>query len=329
MGIMAVGHVLVDGIGVAAGGFVERFGAISSPAHINPERMELFCRTLEEDNSLLETPLEWTAGGGIAIMAKAALALGIQSELWASVGRDERGKFLARKMAEAGCKTCFLESASPTGVFCSIAMPGGGKKIIVSPAAAREIRGAEIPDEAFHEGWIFYLDGLLIDSPAWLASLAAKAKTKGMMIAMDLSTPANAKSHAAALLGFAEAFCDVVFANEAEFSALGAAPLKGSREGPLWVVKKGEKGASIYSEEGVEHAKSERVEVVDDTGAGDSFSAGFLLGRMEGLNGKACLKLGNAVAAAALGFRGSNFEGRVLKKAYEDERHAQEIINNI
>jgi len=322
---MAVGHVLVDVIGDATESFIERFGDMASPAHVTPERMERFYSAIADDPGLLCAPLAWTAGGGISIVAKAALALGIPAEVWAGVGRDERGTFLARELAAAGAATKFLVSEVPTGMFCSIATPGGGKKIIVSPGAARAIRSAAMPAEAFHDGWIFYIDGLLIDSPAWLAEQAEKAKSKGMTIAMDLSTPANAGRHAAALLGFADSYCDVVFANEAEFQALGATAGLGARSTPKWVVKEGEKGATVYDRGRTEHAEALKTELIDDTGAGDAFSAGFLLAGLEGFDDRGCLRLGNAVAAAALRFRGSGFDPKALERAYEDERHAIEL----
>lgn len=324
-GIMAVGHVLVDTIGDATEMFVERFGDMVSPAHVTPEKMRHFYSAMAREPGLLRAPLAWTAGGGVSIVAKAALALGMPAEVWGAVGRDEEGAFLARDLAEAGVKTKFLLSEVPTGSFCGIATPGGGKKIIVNPGAAKTIRNVPIPAEAFHDGWVFYLDGLLIDSPAWLAEQAEKAKAKGMSIAMDVSTSANAKRHAAALLDFANAYCDVVFANEAEFQALGGTGVVGARLKPKWVVKEGENGATIYAQGLRKHAEALKTESVDDTGAGDVFSAGFLLASFEGFEGGACLRMGNAVASAALRFRGSGFDPRALERAYEDERHSLKL----
>lgn len=327
-GIMAIGHVLADAFGKGGKTFVERFGQSTSPSHIDAEQMERFCSTLTVESGLLLEPLAWKAGGGIANMARTALALGIRTELWGSVGSDERSQFLRNEMTYAGAIVHFKESPLPTGIFCSIALEGTMKKIMVSPSAARDIRGAEIPIESFHEGWILYLDGLLIDSLSWLNGLATKAASMNMTIAMDLSTPSNAKRHAAELFGFAEAYCDVVFANEAEFKAMGDAPLKHSGSGPLWVVKKGWQGASSYSMGKKEHADAARIDLANDIGAGDAFSVGFLLGYGEGLNSGACLRLGNAVAAAALSSPGQGSGVLAIKKAYEDERLSISTYNS-
>lgn len=328
-GIVALGHVLVDGIGEATEAFSKRYSRLSSPAHVKPGQMEILCSALSEEKELLKRPLSWSPGGGILVMAKAALALGLGAEVWGSVGEDERGQILRNEMTKAGAIVNFRRSDLPTGVFCALSLPAGGKKIIVSPGAARDIRKTDLPQEAFFEGWVFYVDGLLIDSPGWLASQVSKAKSRGMLVAMDISTPDNARRHAPTLLDFAESYCDLVFSNEAEFAAFGDIGSRIASARPIWVVKKGSKGASAYSKDGRAHAPAVAAAVIDDTGAGDSFSAGFLLGHMEGLELESCLRRGNAVAAAAIGFRGSNFESAALSRAYEDERHATNDNNAI
>ena len=321
-GIMAIGHVLADAFGKGGEAFIERFGRQSSPSHISAEQMEGFFATLSKGPDLLAEPLTWKAGGGIVNMARVALALGIKTELWGSVGRDERGRSLREEMVRAGAVTRFIESPSPTGVFCAIVLEGNDKSITVSPSAARDIRGADIQIDALHDGWILYVDGLLIDELPWLGLLAEKALSRNMRIALDLSTPANAKHHARELYGFAEAYCEVVFANEAEFEAMSIAHFDFADSRPIWVVKKGGQGASSYSRGKKLHADTTRIDAAFDIGAGDAFSAGFLLGFMEGLGREACLRMGNAVASAALKHQGQPSNALAIRKAYEDERHS-------
>jgi len=328
-GIIAVGHVLADALGEGGQAFIERFGQSASPSHISAELMDEFLSTLSKEPALLVKPLTWKAGGGIANMARIALALGIKTEVWGSVGRDELGRFLRQEMVQAGAVAHLIESPSPTGVFCAIALEGNDKSITVSPSAASDIRGADIPIDALHEGWILYVDGLLIDSFPWLSRLAEKALSRNMRIALDLSTPANAKRHAMELYGFADAYCDVVFANEAEFKAMGDAPFAFADSRPIWVVKKGGQGASSYFRGAKHHADTTRIDAAVDIGAGDAFSAGFLLGSMEGLGREACLRLGNAVASAALKHPWQPSNASAIRKAYEDERYLLSLSNTI
>lgn len=313
-GVLAVGHILADCIGNETEELVSRLGGMASPVHVDSIFMDEFCDFLASS----VRNLSWTPGGGAVIMAKAARALGMAAEVWACTGNDKRGAFLADELAKAGISARLTGSDKPTGVFCSFASQGGGKRIVVSQGAARDIRGVEFPDAAFHRGWVLYIDGLLIDSPSWLKALAEKAKAKGMLVAMDLSTPANAASHAVELVEFSASFCDIVFTNENEFAALlRSIPRERLPDKPQWVLKKGKRGAALFSGGRIMEAPTAAVEAVDDTGAGDVFAAGFLRARMNGLDDMHCLRCGNAVAAASIMGRGSGFDPEAILKAYE------------
>jgi sugar/nucleoside kinase (ribokinase family) len=319
-GIVAIGHVLIDGIGNATNKFLNRFGDLPSPTHVTPLFMEKFCKSLSQDSGLLYEGISWSLGGGVAIMAKAACALGLYAEVWASAGLDEHGKFLAREMSRAGIAAHFLPSDKPTGVFCSFGTLDGNKRIVVSQGAAMDLRGFKIPDEIFHPDCAFYIDGLLIDSPEWLAAQAGKAKANGMLVAMDLSTQGNAKANSFQLKKFAHSFCDIVFANKEEFQALGSLAGSETNNRTKWVVKKDRRGAALFHAGKWVEAATVAYEPVDDTGAGDVFSAGFMRAYLEGFDDLRCLRCANAVAARAIRYRGSAFDARDLQQAFEDER---------
>jgi sugar/nucleoside kinase (ribokinase family) len=338
-GVAAIGHVLVDGIGRATEAFIERFGGLPSPAHVDPSLMEELCASLGFPGSAwteagpaasgavgaAPAPAEvsWRAGGGAAILTRAASALGVPAEVWGSLGRDGRGAFLAKELAAAGVGVHLIESEKPTGIFCRLSS-ADGKRIVVSTGAARDIRGVEIPESAFRQGWAFHIDGLLIDSPEWLATQTAKAKSAGMLIAMDLSIPTNARSYASALLVFVNTYCDIVFANEEEYRAVGGLPPasppseSATAPSPKWVVKRGKRGAALWDGlRWIEVSAVRDIEPADDTGAGDIFAAGFLSATLEGRSDEDCLRAGNAVASAAMGGRGHIYGPGILKMALE------------
>lgn len=314
-GIVGIGHVLLDGIGAASESFIQRFKDLPSPAHVTAEFMDDFCKALEEDQGPLEAPISWSAGGGIAIMGKAASALGLGVDLWACTGDDARGKLLKSELAHYGVFFHAVASEKSTGIFFVLAADKGGKRIIVSPGAARDIRGFCLPDEAFNPGKILYIDGLLIDSRQWLGKLAEKAKANKMRIALDLSTPGNARRYAAEIAEFSATCCDYVFANEEEFQAILSLSNSGVSSFPRWVVKRGARGAALFHGDLLIEAEALSAEMVDDTGAGDAFAAGFLCGVLEGLDEMSCLKMGNAAGSVAVGTRGSSFDRAALKQA--------------
>jgi sugar/nucleoside kinase (ribokinase family) len=140
-----------------------------------------------------------------------------------------------------------------------------------------------------------------------------------MLVAMDLSTPSNVTSHAIELVDFSASCCDIVFANEFEFDALlRIIPREGIPGGPQWVLKKGRRGAALFSGKRMIEAPALEIEAIDDTGAGDAFAAGFLRARMDGLDDMRCLQCGNAVAAAVIMGRGSGFDAGAIMAAYEE-----------
>jgi sugar/nucleoside kinase (ribokinase family) len=99
---------------------------------------------------------------------------------------------------------------------------------------------------------------------------------------------------------------DVLIMNEGEAKALtGKNELNDAREVlkeivNLAVITMGKKGCAILRSREVVHVKGEEINVLDTTGAGDTFAAGFIVGKLRGLSDVECAKLGNKVAAKFL-----------------------------
>ena len=319
-GIVGIGHVLLDGIGAASEAYNLRFGSLPSPAHVSSAFMEKFLAALKEDPGLLLEPMSWNAGGGIAIMGKASRALGLDVELWACAGKDKQGECLKNELARFGIAFHSVPSEKPAGIFCSLVTAKGEKRIVVSPGAAKDIRGYSLPSEALIPGDVLYIDGLLIDSPEWLGELAGRAREKGMIIALDVSTPGNARRFPSEIVRFSAAFCDYVFANEEEFKTLSALSGPGLSSFPQWVVKRGGQGAALVRGASRIETQALATKAIDDTGAGDAFAAGFLYGRLAGFDGEACLRMGNAAGSIAVKAKGSGFDDGALRQAVDEEK---------
>ncbi len=296
-GIVAIGMVLLDGIGAATESAAEWLGDLPIPAHVDAKRMA----ELRERLSRAPASVDWRAGGGVSNLARAAGAIGLPVEVWGCVGDDADGASIAASLRRSGAFPRLIDSRMPTGVFCSLACPGGTRRIVVSPGAAPDIAHASFPDDAFHRGWALYLDGLLAAEPDSMDSLAARARSEGMLVAMDLSTPGNVAARRETLLRFAARRCDLIFANEAEFAAAFEGGGPDPADETAWVLKRGERGAALLRHGTlIEEEPRERLSPRDDTGAGDAFAAGYLGAALEGLDGRESLRRGNATAAAAL-----------------------------
>ncbi|MDX9783484.1 MAG: carbohydrate kinase family protein [Spirochaetia bacterium] len=298
-GLVAVGHVLLDYVGRAYGNAAKLCETLSTPAHVSASAMADIVEALGEDGDAAHT---WRAGGGSAIIAMAWAKLGLPAALVGCVGRDEGGALLRQLLGSVGIKLFLSESDKPTGRFCRVST-AKGSKIIASPAAARDIRRFDPPDSFVSNAWVLHLDGLLIDEPAWLEGIAKRAKAAGMAVSLDVSTPFNAAKNGESLIEFSKKFCDFVFANENEWELLGKAASEAAfrKSETIWVVKRGERGASALDKGcWIDEPAARVLELEDDVGAGDAFAAGFLAAKAAGCDVSACLAGGNQSASLLL-----------------------------
>jgi sugar/nucleoside kinase (ribokinase family) len=292
-GIVAVGHGLVDMFGRGTQALNESFRKSTYPHHVSSSEMEKLLATLQGDPTLLIESISMRPGGGAVNAAIASRRMGLGARVFACFGYDSRGDAIIEALREYGIECFGIRSKRPTGVFLSLSMGEDcktSKKIIVSPGAAREIRGCYEYDNIFIKDWYMLIDGLLIDAHEWLQLLAEKALDAGMKIALDVSTVATVRRYAGKLLEFASDYCDYVFLNEEEHSALleatglpkqGSLSLHGKAKA---LIKLGKRGAmAIGGDKGIE-VPTLPIETDNDVGAGDAFAAGFLLAAMQGLD---------------------------------------------
>jgi sugar/nucleoside kinase (ribokinase family) len=236
---------------------------------------------LAPDDDRVATTLV-TAGGQAANVAAWAASLGASARLVTKRGDDSAGQLVAAELAVRG-----VEVAGPvggrTGVVVAIAA-AGERTMVSDRGSAPELR----PDE-LEPAWLrcdaLHVSGYaLMREPVASAALRAGelARAAGAQVSLDLSSwtliDDAFRARARALAP------DVVFAVEREREALGELTAR-------WIVKRGADGVVA---DGVAHA-AVPTDVVDATGAGDAFAAGFLVGGVEaGLEAAArcCAKLG-------------------------------------
>lgn len=176
--------------------------------------------------------------------------------------------------------------------------------------AANQLGVADIDAGLIGDSEIVYLEGYLFDpAPARAAfeAAAAAAHAAGRKVAITLSDTFVVARWRAELLAFIEASADIVLANEGELAALfetedfdaGAAKLAAIVE--LAAVTRGEHGSVIIrGDERVSVAAFPVDKVVDTTGAGDQYAAGFLLGVARGLSLADAGKLGSLAASEVI-----------------------------
>ena len=242
------------------------------------------------------------ASGGSAANTMSGLArLGIEAGFLSKIGNDEVGAFFKKQMVETNVHPQLLTSATPSGRVIAMVTPDGERTFATCLGAAAEMRAADISPELF-DGWdIFYVEGYLVANPSMLRKAIATAKEKGMTIAIDMASYNVVDENRDFMLDLINNYVDIVFANEKEaFALTGMEPEAAlhfiAERCQIAVVKVGAKGAFVQRGDEVVTIPPLEADVVDTTGAGDMWAAGFLAGLVKGENLEKCGMMGAIVA---------------------------------
>ena len=217
------------------------------------------------------------AGGQAANVAAWAAALGGEGRFVGKRAADLAGRLVAEELRARGVELVGPEVAGVTGTVVSVASSDGRRTMLTSRGVAPELRVEEL-DPAWIEGcdWLHLPGYSLLGEPLRTSALTAAglARQGGAQVSLDLSSYSAA--HEAGVEDFRAACIEagpaIVLASERERETVGELPAD------TWVVKRGAGGCSIETTVGRIELEARPVDVVDATGAGDAFAAGYLLG---------------------------------------------------
>ena len=208
------------------------------------------------------------AGGQAANVAAWVAALGGDARFVGKRGEDAAGELVAGELRRRGVEVCGPVEGR-TGVVVSIA--AAGERTMASDRGSAPQLSPDELDDRWFECDVLHVSGYALQrEPIAAASLraAAAARAQDARVAVDLSTWTGIDDAFRARVR--ELAPEIVFAGEREREEFGELETE-------WIVKRGALGVVV---DGVEHA-AVATEVVDTTGAGDAFAAGYLLGGVE------------------------------------------------
>jgi sugar/nucleoside kinase (ribokinase family) len=224
-------------------------------------------------------------------------------------GADRLGELFTDDLHAAHVEAIVgTEEGAPTARCLILVSADGQRSMCTFPGAAHMLAPAHVEPEAVAGAATLYLEGYLWDSPSARAAMEhaiAIAREAGRRVALtpsDIACIHRCGASFRALIGGGQV--DMLFLNEVEAIALGgAADLDGAiaalaPQVELLVVTRGERGASVIRRgETVSVPAAPARQVVDTTGAGDMFAAGFLFANARGRPLGDCLSLGARLAA--------------------------------
>ena len=247
------------------------------------------------------SPIAFRGGGAAANVAAWLVSAGAEATFLGRVGDDAAGERALAQLEAAGVTVAAsVDPDRPTGTIIVLVEPDGERTMIPDAGANAGLGAAEfvLPREATE----LYVSGYALLEPGArpfaLAALAA-ARAAGRPIAVDAASAAPLARVAAEFPGWVGSGV-LLFANADEARVLGTGPRELAARYGAAVVKYGAEGAVWSDGRKMVRVPAAPGTVVDGTGAGDAFAAGFLAARGAGQDVPGCLAAAAQLAARAI-----------------------------
>jgi sugar/nucleoside kinase (ribokinase family) len=274
---------------------------------------------IDEANAKRLEPLKYEeikSGGSIANSVATMAMLGAKTALIGKVGKDKFGDIFSNDLKQIGCDfICKKKNKSGSTARSYVLVTPDGERTMCTYLGLASQISDEIDDEVIANSEILYLEGYLWDDHETIMALrhaVQVAKENETKVVFSLSDGFCVERHRSEFLNMFSNF-DILFANEMEMEFLIGKDFADNdyqkvkneimmRNLEMTVVMTmGEKGAMVFSDGEAYHIPAEKCEkVVDATGAGDSFAAGFLYGISNGFNVSEAAMLGNVLAGGVI-----------------------------
>jgi sugar/nucleoside kinase (ribokinase family) len=263
----------------------------------------------------LDVQFAVTPGGSAANAVLGAARLGLKTAFLGKIGADQTAAdYRANFVAAGGDGSRFKRASLPNGRCLSLVTPDGQRTMRTNLAAAMTLSPDEISPADFAGARHAHIEGYLLFNPALAQKVAESARAAGCTISLELSSFEVVKVAREWILAQLKQGVHIVFANEDESRALFQtdAPYETyarrlASYGGIAAVKIGKDGAWVAH--GQELHRIEPVmapQVVDTTGAGDAWAAGFLYGHLRGKSLPASGALGSALGAECVQHLGAS-----------------------
>ena len=265
-------------------------------------------------------PATESSGGSAGNTMAGIASLGGSGAFIGKVRDDQLGQVFRHDIRTAGVAfdTPAAASGPPTARCFVLVPPDAPRTLQPYLGACVELTPEDVDPAMIAAAAVTYLEGYLYDPPlakrAFLQA-ADDAHKAGRLVSLSLSDPFCVDRHRAAFLDLVADHVDILFANEAELTALyrtddvdqALRQVRGHCR--VAAITRGARGSVVVTEDDVVVVGADAVaRVVDTTGAGDLYAAGFLAGFTQGRELAACAMLGGIAAGEVIGHIGARPE---------------------
>ena len=270
-------------------------------------------------------PAAETSGGSAANTCAVAAMLGAKVAYLGKVADDQLGRVFRHDIAAVGVHfpTAPLIGAAPTARCLIMVTPDGQRTMNTYLGACTTFGPTDVDAALVADAAITYLEGYLFDPPeaqSAFRAAAAAAHAAGRRVALSLSDAFCVNRHRAAFRDLVDGHIDILFANEIEITTLyetnsfAEAAAWARRDVALAALTRSENGSTIIQGGDTVDVPALPTKVVDTTGAGDAYAAGFLAGLTAGKPLPECGRLASLAAAEVISHYGARPSGRLKTK---------------
>ncbi len=307
--ILGIGNAIVDVVARVDGTFLSKHD-------MRKGAMTLIDADAAEALYAAMPPGRESSGGSAANTCAVAAALGGRVAYLGKVAEDQLGSVFRHDISAAGVAfpSAPLAGGAPTARCLIVVTPDGQRTMHTYLGACVAFGEADVDEALTAESSVIYLEGYLFDPPAAQLAFrraAAAAHRAGRKVALSLSDPFCVDRHRKAFRELVRRDVDVLFANEAEITSLyevnrfEEAVEAARAEVELAALTRSEAGSVVVRGAETVSIRAQPARVVDTTGAGDAYAAGFLVGLTRGLSLDVCGRLGSIAAAEVIGHYGA------------------------
>ncbi len=308
--MVGIGNALVDILSHQDDTFVERLG-------VPKGGMTLIDEERAEQIYALMGPAIEVSGGSAANTMVGVASFGGSARYLSRIRDDQLGAVFAHDLRAAGVAFDVPPAGHgpSTGCCFVVVTPDAERTMNTYLGASVHFGPADVDEGVVASAGVLYLEGYLFDTPEAQEAFrvaARHANGNGTRVAVTLSDEFCVERHRTAFRSLIEEHVDLVFANEAEVTSLfevddfAAAAERLRHHGSVAALTRGAAGSVVVTEDDLIEVPAEPVStVVDTTGAGDLYAAGFLHGFSTGRPLDVCARLGSIAAAEVISHLGA------------------------
>ena len=256
----------------------------------------------EKSNELTKS---MASGGSAANTVHGVARLGTESAFIGTIGDDEIGRFFSDDLKKSNIKPFLKMGVNPSGLASTLISKDGERTFGTFLGAAIELNASGLNEEDFKGYDILHMEGYLVQNHELVEEALSMANKNGLKVSLDLASYNVVEDNLDFLQDMILKYVDIVFANEEEAKAFtGLEPEEALEEiasmVEIAVVKVGKDGSFIKSGDEVVKIGVIDTDVVDTTGAGDLYAAGFLHGYVNNKDFEYSGKLGALLAGTVI-----------------------------